>query len=86
MPGLVEVEDRSFTYDKPEGEITEIVARVDSVTEEQVLQFYEISLPQFGWSRVTEEGHFFRKGEYLDITFEADGDQTYVRIMIRPSR
>jgi|GEM_PF-670462 len=88
MPGLVELEARSFSYDKPEGEITEIVARIEGVNDQQVLYYYEVTLPQFGWNKVVEAkgGHFFRKSEYLDFSFDTEGAQRFVKIMIRPSR
>ncbi|MCK5374868.1 MAG: hypothetical protein KAJ40_06245 [Alphaproteobacteria bacterium] len=86
MLGLVEMEDASFTYDKPEGDIIEIVARFDSVSPEQVLRYYEIVLPQFGWNKVSEGGHYYRQGEYLDLAFDKCDSQSVFKIMIHPSR
>ena len=64
MPGLVEMEEASFTYDKPEGDIIEIVAQLNGVGPEQVLHYYDVILPQFGWNKVSEGGHYYRQGEY----------------------
>ena len=88
MPGLAELEGESFTYDKPEGDITEIVARMEGVNSRQVLYYYGATLPQFGWNRVIDagDGHFFRQDEYLDISFDQKDGQDFVKIMIRPSR
>jgi len=89
MPGLIELEGRSFSYDKPEGEITQIVAQMDGVNSEQVLFYYDAILPQFGWgkvSKVFDGANFFREDEYLDISFDVDGAQSLVKIMVRPSR
>lgn len=88
MPGLVELEARSFSYDKPEGEITEIVAQMNGVTIDQVIYYYDVTLPQFGWNKVigVEGGHFYRDKEYLLFSFAAEGDQSFAKIMIRPSR
>ncbi len=87
MPGLVELEARSFSYDKPEGEITEMVARMDGVTAEQVLYYYEVTLPQFGWNRIIDAkgGSFYRKNEHLDFSFGTEDENNFVKIMIRPS-
>lgn len=89
MPGLEELEGRSFSYDKPEGEIIEIVARMEGVNSEQVLFYYDVILPQFGWGKanmVFDGANFYREEEYLDISFEAEGAQSFVKIMIHPSR
>ncbi len=88
MPGLTEVEGRSFSYDKPEGEITELVAVVEGLSAEQVLYYYDVTLPQFGWNKIIEAegGHFYRKGEYLDFSFDTEEAQSLVKIMIHPSR
>jgi hypothetical protein len=89
MPGLVELEARSFSYDKPEGEITEIVARMDGVSAEEVLYYYEVTLSQFGWGKVNkvfDGASFYREKVYLDISFVKEGADELVRIMIRPVR
>ena len=85
MPGLTEMEGRSFTFDKPEGEITEVVASIGDLREDQVLHFYQVTLPQFGWGKINNS-EFFRKSEYLEISFEKDQDEHIVKIMIRPTR
>jgi len=85
MPGLEELDGPSFTFDKPEGDITEGVAVMHAVDEGHVLNFYQATLPQFGWGRVSDS-EFYRKNEYLEITFEKDQGNDIVRIMIRPSR
>jgi hypothetical protein len=87
MPGLVELDGRSFSYDKPEGEIIEIVARMDGVNTEQVLFYYEAILPQFGWGKVNavfDGANFYREEAYLDISFDSEGAQSFVKIMIHP--
>lgn len=84
MPGLVEIEGRSFTFDKPEGDITEIVASLQGTEKEPVLYFYQTVLPEFGWSYVNET-RFFRKNEFLDLSFENEQGEHIIKIMIRPS-
>lgn len=85
MPGLTEVEDRSFSFDKPEGQITQVSALIGAqYTKENVLYFYNATLPQFGWGRVSEQ-RFFRQDEHLDISFEEEGTQRFVRINMQPA-
>lgn len=90
MPGLVELPGRSFSYDKPEGEISEIVAGMGLVSADQVIYYYDSILPQFGWNKVMDTrgdgGRYYRKNEYLDISFVKDGKENLAKIMIRPSR
>ena len=85
MPGLVELDEPSFSFDKPEGGITEGVARIDGAGRDQVLQFYQATLPQFGWGKVNAS-EYYRHNEHLEITFEHEQQSEIVRIMIRPSR
>ena len=50
MPGLVELEERALSFDKPEGRILVGVASVDdSLLANQVQAYYAEVLPQFGW-------------------------------------
>ncbi len=80
MQGLEEIEDQTISFDKPEGRIIESNALMRDVTKEQVLNFYQVTLPQFGWGRVSDN-QFFRNGEFLEIGFE----DNYMKIMIKPT-
>ncbi len=80
MSGLTELEDQALYFDKPEGRIIESSALMQGVTKEQVLYFYQINLPQFGWGRVSEN-QFFRNGEFLEINFK----EGLMKIMIKPT-
>lgn len=85
MPGLEEIPLRSFSFDKPEGEINEIVARMHDLGKQDVMTFYEAILPQFGWGKVSST-QFFRDSTLLDLSFENEQNQDFVRILIRPTR
>ncbi len=80
MSGLDELEDQTVSFDKPEGRIIESKALMQGITKDQVLYFYQITLPQFGWGKVAEN-QFFRNGEFLEIDFEEE----LVKIMIKPT-
>ena len=84
MQGLEEIEDEALLFDKPEGRIIESVALMNEVSEKAALDFYGETLPQFGWGEVGS-GKFFRKNEFLEISFrEIDGDK-FIKIMIKPA-
>ena len=54
----------------------------------QVLYYYDVTLPQFGWNKVVEAegGHYYRKGENLEISFDEEEGQSLIKIMIHPCR
>lgn len=84
MEGLEETQGGAILFDKPEGGIVEVVAHMARVDKDQVLRFYHAVLPQFGWSAV-DGTNFYRKAETLSFSFEHEGDENYVRIMVRPT-
>lgn len=84
MEGLSELPERAVVFDKPEGQIVEVVAYVGGVSRDALVQFYDAALPQFGWSKTTQ-GVFFRRNEFLEISFGRIGEQEIVKIMVRPT-
>lgn len=82
MPGLVEDSDQSMNFDTPSGRIIEAVAS-GSVSESDVMAFYEATLPELGWRRVGE-GRFSREGEMLRLEFLEDGKGVVVRFASSP--
>ncbi|MGH1404302.1 MAG: hypothetical protein ACRBDL_08660 [Alphaproteobacteria bacterium] len=85
MEGMGELEERVVIYDKPEGRIIEAVAVLNELSRDEVLQFYRMTLPQFGWG-VIKDTRFFRRNEFLDISFEDVQGKDAIRILIRPTR
>lgn len=74
MPGLVEVADQGYVFDKPQGRIGESFAYGRGISAEDVRAYYEASLPQFGW--VPAPGlSFSRGGEVVTLSVEAAGNQ-----------
>ncbi len=84
MPELEEISEQSISFDKPEGRIAESIAIMHDITERKVLDFYRLTLPQFGWGLVNDN-LFFRKSEFLEIDFERHDSNNLVKIMIRPT-
>ncbi len=85
MAGLEELTDHGVSFDKPEGRIIESLAIMHEVTEQQVLEFYQSTLPQFGWG-VVDGDSFFRNNEFLEISFEENNGAKLVKIMVKPVR
>ncbi len=84
MDGLVELPDHIMTYDKPQGRIIESVALMSNVKRPDVVNFYRMTLPQMGWGIISDT-HYFRKEEYLDLSFEVLDGKNVVRVLIRPA-
>lgn len=83
MPGLVELPDQGVVFDKPEGRIIEVVAALQAQPREDVRSYYDSVLPQLGWSRL-DEGRYAREGEHLQVGFESNEGQQFLRIMVAP--
>ena len=84
MPGLIELEERSLSFDKPEGRILIAVASVDAfVDDSQLESFYSQSLPQFGWAEVAPFS-YVRGNEKLGMEILLDGEQRLLEVTISP--
>ncbi len=84
MPGLEEIADQTVSFDKPEGRIIESEAQMHDLTKDQVLNFYQRTLPQFGWGKIVEN-RFFRNNEFLEIYFDENDGRNVVKIIIKPT-
>lgn len=84
MPGLMEIESRSFSFDKPEGGIAQVSAHLGRVNTHQVIHFYDVTLPQLGWGKI-ETNRFYRQNEFLQLDFEQEAQGQIVKIMVKPT-
>ncbi len=66
MPGLVE-EEGGMVFDSAQGRIVQVYA-IGWVSEGEVRDFYDDTLPQLGW-RPYGPGVFRREGEILKVEF-----------------
>ena len=82
MPGLEELPEAGVSFDKPEGRIVEVYAR-GAVTAEEILRFYQQTLPQLGWEAAGGE-RFRREGEVLDLSFATEGGLVTLRCSLHP--
>lgn len=84
MSGMEELDGHAVSFDKPEGRISESFALMRDLKQGDVLRFYQATLPQLGWGRVSEY-RFFRQSETLEIYFGEIEEQSIIRIMIGPT-
>tara|TARA_Y100000739_G_C20462683_1_gene397523 strand:- start:193 stop:612 length:420 start_codon:yes stop_codon:yes gene_type:complete len=69
MDGLVEDLDSSTVFETSSGRIIEVFAS-GVLKQDQLLAFYDKTLPQLGWLRM-KPGLFKREGETLSLEFSA---------------
>lgn len=84
MSGMEELDGHAVSFDKPEGRISESFALMRDLKQGDVLRFYQATLPQLGWGRVSEY-RFFRQSETLEIYFGEIEEQSIIRVMIGPT-
>jgi hypothetical protein len=82
MPGLAAVDGAGIVFDTPSGRIIEGYA-AGKVTKEAVRRFYDETLPQLGWKRVSKN-EFRREGEQLKIDFKGGDQALTVRFTLAP--
>ena len=85
MDGLVEIEDRAFSFDKPEGRILKAYAQVDAgVDAQSLISYYAQVLPEFGW-KATSSLSYQRVDENLNMILIKKADGRHVlEITISP--
>ncbi|HAD86870.1 MAG TPA: hypothetical protein DCG48_05865 [Rhodospirillaceae bacterium] len=82
MPGLTDIPDAGVVFETPAGRIVEAQALMGAVDRKAVLDFYDATLPQLGWSK-TARGQYGREGETLNLEFPA-GPLPTVRFRLAP--
>lgn len=83
MDGLKQSEEAPVSFDSPGGRIIEAYAQSDRIEKQEVMDFYDKTLPQLGWSRLKKETKqssfsYMREGEKLTISVD-DGVSATVR-------
>lgn len=82
MPGLSQLAGNSVLFDTPQGRIVQASA-IGDMSRLELLQFYVETLPQLGWTRVSEE-EFQREGEQLRFEFKSVPGGLEVRFLVEP--
>ncbi len=84
MHGLVEGAGSTLSFDKPSGRIlSTYVLAEDFISEQDILDFYQKTLPQLGWTE--KKAHeFIREREQLSITVDDGEDGLIVQFLLTP--
>ena len=87
MNGLKQSEDTALTFDSPGGRIIEAYAQSDEIEKQKIMDFYDKTLPQLGWTRLKKKSKsnsfsYIREGEELTISVD-DGTPATVRFELK---
>ncbi|MBR1777599.1 MAG: hypothetical protein IJ752_03315 [Alphaproteobacteria bacterium] len=83
MEGLKQSEEAAVSFDAPSGRIIEAYAQSSQIGKQKIVDFYNKTLPQLGWKRLSENKKtssvsYMREGEMLTISVD-DGTPASVR-------
>ena len=81
-PGLSEDAAAGLSFDSAAGRIVEAYAR-GNLTEDQVLRFYQETLPQLGWT-ADNARQYRRSGERLRLDVRRSGQGLVVHYSVSP--
>jgi hypothetical protein len=87
MDGLAEVEGSAMNFSTPQGRIVEVSATSisgNTLGRENVLAFYEHTLPQLGWTPA-EALNWIRENERLGLTVTVNGGKLIVQFSLTPN-
>ena len=87
MDGLAEVEGSAMIFSTLQGRIVEVSATSISgnmIGKENVLAFYEHTLPQLGWAPA-EALNWIRENERLGLTVTVNGGKLIVKFSLTPN-
>jgi hypothetical protein len=82
-PGFTENQAASMVFDSPTGRIIEAEA-AGSLTREKVIAFYSETLPQLGWTRISD-AEYRSDTETLKITFNERKKPLAVHYTLTPN-
>lgn len=81
-PGLAEDLRAGFSFDSAAGRIVDAYAR-GGMSEKVVLEFYEETLPQLGWT-AAGAGRYLRNGERLSLDVQRGAQGLIVHFSLSP--
>jgi hypothetical protein len=85
--GFAMKDDMNTVFDSPEGRIIDVVMEGDPARKTDAMTFYENTLPQLGWKKVSGkgEGMVFERGEEeLTLSPETENHALLLKFSIRP--
>ncbi|MFL2669239.1 MAG: hypothetical protein ACJ0HT_06665 [Alphaproteobacteria bacterium] len=86
MEGLTEVQGSALIFSTQQGRIVQVSAKSapgDTIGRENVLAFYEHTLPQLGWIPA-EVLNWVREDERLGLTVTVNGGKLMVQFSLAP--
>lgn len=83
MPGMVEITDQAFVFDKAEGRVVEVVGFLSLSSSADPVEFYKTVLPELGWKPL-KTGVFQRNNEQLVVRAEKLTREVLVRFQLSP--
>lgn len=85
MPAMAELEEQSMIFDKAEGKVIESTALAGNLSEKEVNEFYDHTLPSLGWTAAGAQ-RFLRNGEQLIVKWEKLPGGSLVRFSLSPKQ
>ena len=85
MPGLEEVKDQAMLFDKPDGRIASVVAASKTLNASDITRFYDESLPQLGWKKMSQN-QYVRGKDRLVMDLTKTPPLTVVHFTLSPAR
>lgn len=83
MPGLLEMDDETAVFDKPEGRIVEFTVSLETHAPDEVKKYYAEVLPELGW-QVVSGLEFAREGERLEMSFYVAEGRNFMTVVLAP--
>ena len=84
MPGLEELPDQALLFDKPDGRIASVVAASKALAEADIRRFYEDTLTQMGWKKITQN-QYVRGADRLSLDIVKRPPLTVVHFTLEPA-
>lgn len=85
MDKMTELPDQALIFDKGEGRVIESAVLAGALSEKEVLDFYNRSLPALGWKSAGPQ-RFLRNEDQLIVKWEKVGDGAVVRFSVSPKQ
>lgn len=84
MEGMQPIPEESAVFDKAQGRIVIQIAKSDSLSKEQIKEFYKQTLPALGW-KYQRNSVYLREGEALEIEIFFENQKNKVKFFLRPA-
>ncbi len=83
MAQMQEIRDSDVVFDKAQGRIVEETVKASKLTPQQIVNFYQATLPALGWKTINPQ-RFSRNGEQLIVNLDKLKDEGLVKFSVSP--